>query len=374
LDQDRPHRISRVPAFAAALLLFAATAKAEIIRATTHSEGQTRTVQVVREGDDIFIPVFACGALLGADTRWDKTTNRWEMRGKTAQAHGFLDEPLLTVSGQPFIVRTPPRLINSTPYLSIEALRLLGRHGWETDVTWEAATKEIFVRPAQAAALGLAPRARTIAVPQVPDNARIVALDPGHSRQSGAQGIRGTTEGDMGLRFCTALSATLTGLNEASVILRGEGDDLTPAEAASLANAIRSDLMVSFHGSVFGKAGVAVWYWGLANIGGTGINFAPFEPAGGWVQAAGASSSRSLALARRIIKSLKDAGIPVRGPYPAPLAALEGVTCPAVVLDFQGLSTSEGAALVNHADSIEKITLALLHSVQAEPGPRPERQ
>ena len=356
------------------LLAVSPASFAETIRATTHAEGQTRTVQVIREGGDIFIPVFACGALLGADTRWDKATNRWEMRGKSAQAQGFLDEPLLTVSGQPFIVRVPPRLINSIPYLSIEALRLLGRHGWDTDVTWEAVTKEIFVRPAQAAAVGLAPRARTIAVPAIPDGARAIALDPGHSRQAGAQGIRGTTEGDMGLRFCTALSATLAALDEAGVILRGEADDLTQAETASLANAIRADIMVSFHGSVFGTAGVAVWYWGMANIGGTGINFAPFEPPGGWVQAAGPAAPRSAALARRIVKALKDAGIPARGPFAAPLAALEGVTCPAVVLDFEGLSTAEGAALVNHAESIEQVTLCVLRPVLAEAGPRPAHQ
>ena len=69
--------------------------------------------------------------------------------------------------------------------------------------------------------------------------------------------------------------------------------------------------MVSFHGSVFGRAGVTVWHWGLTNIGGTGINFAPFEPAGGWVQTADSSSARSVVLARKMIKSLKDAGIPL---------------------------------------------------------------
>ena len=357
-------------AMLAILLAFNSTACAEIIRATTHAEGQTRTVQVVRDGDDLFIPVFACGALLGADTRWNKSTNHWEMRGKTSQAQGFLDEPLLTISGQPFIVRVPPRLINSIPYLSIEALRLLGRQGWETDITWEASTKEIFVRPAQAAAVGQAIRARTIAIPSVPDNARVIALDPGHSRQSGAQGIRGTSEGDLGLRFCTALSTTLAALNETSVILRGESDDLTAAETASLANAIRADLMVSFHGSVFGTAGISVWYWGISNIGGTGINFAPFEPAGGWVQAANPASARSAILARKIIKALKEAGIPVRGPFAAPLASLEGVTCPAVVLDFQGLSTPEGAGLVNRTESIELITLGILHSILSDAAPR----
>ena len=349
-------------------------ASAEVIRATTHVEGQTRTVQAVREGDDLFVPLFACGALLGADTRWDKSTNRWEMRGKPAQAQGFLDEPLITISGQPFIVRIPPRLINSTPYISIEALRILGRHGWETDISWEETSKEIFVRPAQAAAIGIAPRARTVSIPSIPDNARVIALDPGHSRQAGAQGIRGTIEGDMGLRLCTVLSTTLATLNEAGVILRGEADDLTQAETASLANTIRADAMISFHGSVFGTAGVSVWYWGFTNIGGTGINFSPFEPPGGWVQAAVPPAIRSAALARKVIKSLKEAGIPARGPFAAPLASLEGVTCPAVILDFQGLSTPEGAALVNRPESIEQVSLAILRSVLAETGPRQAHQ
>lgn len=366
--------MSLSPVIAAIWLAFSPDASAEIIRATTHAEGQTRLVQVVREDGDLFIPLFACGALLGADTRWDKSTNRWEMRGQPALAQGFLDEPLLTVSGQPFIVRIPPRLINSTPYLSIEALRLLGRHGWETDINWEESTKEIFVRPAQAVAASLAPRARSIAIPPVPAGARVIALDPGHSRQSGAQGIRGTTEGDMGLRFCTALSATLATFNETAVILRGEAEDLTPAETASLSNAIHADIMVSFHGSLFGTAGVSVWYWGTGNIAETGINFAPFEPSGGWVQAATNASARSAALARKIVRLLKKAGIPVNGPYAAPLAALEGVTCPAVVLDFQGLSTSGGAAIVNRSESMEQITSAILPSLLLEAGPREEQE
>ena len=347
---------------------------AEVIRATTHAEGQTRTVQIIRDGDDLFIPVFACGSLLGADTRWNKSTNHWEMRGKTALAQGFLDEPLLTISGQPFIVRIPPRLINSVPYLSIEALRLLGRHGWETDITWEASTKEIFVRPAQAAEAGIVPRARTVAIPEVPAGTGVIALDPGHSRQSGVQGIRGTLEGELGLRFCTALSTTLAAFNETGVILRGETEDLSPAETASIANAVKADVMVSFHGSVSGPAGVAVWYWGLANMGGTGITFAPFEPAGGWVQAAVPASVKSAALARKIIKALKEAGIPARGPFAAPLASLEGVTCPAVVIDFEGLSTSEGAALVTRQESIDHFAETILRLLLAEAGPRQGQQ
>jgi len=363
-----------VPAVLA--ILASPPTRAEVIHATADADGQARLVQIVREGDNIFIPLFACGSLLAVEARWNQSTNQWELRGKNIMAQGFLDEPLVSVSGQPFIVRVPPRLIERSPYLSLEVMRLLGRHGWETDVAWEPSTKELFIRPAQAQPTALSPRGRTLALPTVPEGNRIIGLDPGHPRQAGIQASRGGTEGDFGLRICTALSATLAILGGAPVVLRGEGDDLTPAEVASLANAVRSDFMVSLHGSYHGSPGITVWCWGLQNMVGSGINFIPFEPPGGWTQAALASSVKSSALARKLVKSLNADGIPVRGPFAAPLACLEGVVCPAVVLDFEGLSTAEGASLVNNEQRVNDIAAAAARVLMAgEGGPaRPAAQ
>jgi N-acetylmuramoyl-L-alanine amidase len=369
LSVSPPRHRRRAGAAALALLLcLPGVGSADTIRAAVRQTDSVRVVQLRREGGEIFVPLVACGPLLGTEARWDPATNRWWFRSKSLVAAGFLDEPLLFVAGQPLLVRTPPRLIGRAPYLSLEALRLLGRRGWDTDVAWDEAAKELAVRPAQAQAEAGAGavRTRTLKPPAVPPGARVLALDPGHPRGSGAEGMRGLNEGDLGLAVAQAIAATALVEGLAPVLLR-EGDDaLEPYEVASLANTLHAEAFVSFHGSTFGDPGVTVWVWGAANMGGAGIAFAPFEPETGWVGASQGASSKSAALARRIVRALEEAGVPVRGPLPAPLLALEGLSCPAVAIEFEGLGTPEGARLAADEAVRARLAVAVSNALAAD--------
>ena len=347
-----PVRLSRrrLATGAAALagwLCLAAGVRGDTVRAAVRQGDSVRNLQVRREGGELLLPLLACGPLLGADASWDPATNRWHLRSRAVTAGGFLDEPLLTLGGQPLLVRTPPRLIGGLPFLSLEAVRLLGRRGWDTDVAWNEAKKELVVQPAQTQAdLGPeASRTRALTAPPVPLGARVIGLDPGHVHRSGAGGLRGLNEGDLGLALAQAVAATTIADGVAAILLQDGTTPLEPFEVASLANTLEARAFVSFHGSEHGDPGVAVWIWGLGNMGGAGIAFDPFEPPGGWTGTAQAQVDRSVALARRIAAAIESAGIPTRGPLPAPLLALEGLACPAVVIEFEGLGTHEGAKL-----------------------------
>jgi N-acetylmuramoyl-L-alanine amidase len=368
-----PLRHSRRCLAAAALagwLCVAGGARGDTLRVVVRQGDAVRNLQVRREGGELLLPLLACGPLLGADARWDPATNRWWLRSRTVTAAGFLDEPLLTVGGQPLLVRTPPRLIGGLPFLSLEAVRLLGRRGWETDVAWNDAKKELIVQPAQAQAdLGPeASRTRALKPPDVPPGARVIALDPGHVRHSGAAGLRGLNEGDLGLALAQAVAATTVADGVTAVLLQDGATPLEPFEVASLVNTLEARAFVSFHGSEHGDPGVAVWIWGLGNMGGAGIAFDPFEPPGGWTSAAQSQTVRSVALARRVAAAIEAAGVPVRGPLPAPLLALEGLACPAVVIEFEGLGTHEGAKLAADAALRDRLAAAVAKVLSAEAG------
>ena len=361
-------RLAAAAGTMACVLGIPAGTQADTIKATLRQGETIRSLQLRREGGEILLPLLACGPLLGADARWDPATNRWWLRNRTATAAGFLDEPLLIVDGRPFLVRTPPRLISRLPYLSLEAVRLLGRRGWETDVIWDEAKKELVVRPAQADAGGEAAPTRTLKTPPVPPGSRVIALDPGHARHAGAVGLHGLNEGDLGLALAQAVAGTTVVEGVAVVLLQDGTDALEPFEVASLANALQPEAFVGFHASESGEPGVAVWVWGLSNMGGAGIAFDPFEPPGGWSHAAQAQEDRSGALAKRIAQALGDAQVPVRGPWPAPLLALEGLTCPAVVIEFEGLGTAEGARLASDEGMRARIAAAVSAALAPDTG------
>jgi len=329
---------------------------AETIQATVRDGERLRLVELKREGGEILVPLLACGSLLGADARWYPATNQWEMKGKAAFAKGFLDEPLLFIEGQPVLVKHPPRLIAGLPYLSLETLRSLGQHGWEIDLVWHEAAQELEVKPAQLQQATVTERTRTLAVPKVPAGSRVIVLDAGHVRRAGARGLKGLTEGDLGLKLAAAVSATLAGEGLALVTLQGDGKELDPREAAGLANALKAEFFVSFHASEYGGPGPVVWYWGLSNLlGTTNVSFKPFESRGGWTRAAEAGALRALEVGTVLVQNLEESGIPADGPYPAPLVALEGLNCPAIAISIDGFGTPEGASLVGDDAAIQRL-------------------
>lgn len=328
-----------------------------------------------REGEALLVPLFAGGALLGAQTRWDPETNQWSLRSRTAHARGFLDEPMLLVSGQPFLLQHAPRLIGKTPWLSLEALRLLGRHGWDAEVVWDEAGRLLSVQPAQSPVDAGGPATRVLTIPVVPAGRRPVVFDPGHDRRAGVRGARGLHEGDAGLKLAQAAAATLLTEVLAPILLHDGSGPLDSREVAGLANALPAEVFVGFHASERGDPGIAVWSWSQQNIAGTGISWEPFEPPGGWARAAQSAEAKSAALARAIVESLAAAGIPARGPLTAPLTALEGLDAPAVIIELAGFGSGEGAALAADDDPASRIALAVARAVRAHLGvalPEPE--
>lgn len=350
----------------AIVLLAAQVASAEAIRAVVTSGDLIRAIQLRREGGDLLVPLLACGPLLGADARWIQSTNQWELRGKNIRARGYLDEPLLFVGGQPLMVKAPPRLVGRIPYCSLEALQLLGRHGWDTDISWDEAGKRLVVKPAQLQTAEPGTRAHVLNIPVVPAGTRILALDAGHARREGGRGLHGLTEGDLGLRLAQAVSATLDAPGVTAVILEDGDEALDPREVSGMANALPADLFVCFHASEYGDPGVAVWIWGETNLVGSGITYEPFEPAGGWTRAAAASAVRSAGMARRLVRGFDSAQIAARGPLAMPLAGLEGLNCPAVALDLEGLATAGGAALVQDDPAVQRLAAAVAAALRAE--------
>lgn len=349
----------------------AAPARAETIQAQVRMGERLRLLEVRTEGEAVMLPLLACGTLLGARARWHASTNRWEMRDDKTSAEGFLDEPLLLVNRQPILVKRPPRLLDGLPYLSLEVVQLLGRHGWNVEVTWNGEAQEIEVQPARLRQAAEAEAIRTVTVPQVAPGSRVVVLDAGHARREGARGYRGLTEGDLGLKLAAAVSASLAESGFTPVTLQGEGERMDPREAAGLANSLAAEFFVSFHASEYGGPGPAVWYWRLDNIlDETGVSFDPFEPRGGWAHAARASEAESRAAADALVAGLRQGGIAASGPHPGPLAALEGLNCPGVVVSLDGFATLEGASLAIEASSITHLAGVIADTLRDQLGGR----
>ncbi len=328
-------------------------------------------MQLRREGDVILVPLYACGTLLGAQARWNPETNQWSLRSRTTAAQGFLDEPLVLVSGQPFLLRHPTRFAAKTAWLSLEALRLIGRHGWDTEVVWDEAGRMLSLQPAQAPGAPAGPAAREITVPVVPAGRRAVVFDAGHARRAGVRGARGLQEGDAGLRLAQAAAATLLTDDLVPVVLHDGGESLEPREIAGIANALPARAFVGFHASERGEPGIAVWCWSRENIAGSGITWEPFEPPGGWARSAEAAADRSAALARALVEALAAEGVPARGPIAAPLGALEGLACPAVIVELVGFGSGEGAALADEGEPAARIGRAVAATVRAHLGVAP---
>ena len=353
--------------------LFDAPADADTVRVVAREGDRIRAVWIKRESGEILLPLLACGSLLGAEARWESATNRWEMLGKTAVARGYLDEPLLVISGQPVLVKNPPRLLEGVPYLSLETLRVLGRHGWEVEIEWNETAQELNVRPAQEQQAAVTEHARTPATPpQVPAGAHVIVLDTGHVRRAGARGLKGLTEGEVGTRLAAAISGYLGGSDLTPVTLQGDGEELDPREAASVANALQARLFLSIHCSEYGRKGIAVWCWGLSNLIGTGIIFDPFGTLDGWTRSSQTGSPRAASLGRKIIHNLRSAGIEADGPYMIPLSAIEGLSCPAIAISVEGFGTPEGVQLVADEESLKKLAGVMADTLRAEVSPSKE--
>ncbi len=163
------------------------------------------------------------------------------------------------------------------------------------------------------------------------------------------------------------VSAALAGDSFEPVTLQGDGEELDPREAVSLANALRAELFISFHASEYGEPGPVVWYWDLHNLlGTTGVSFEPFESPGGWAHASLSSAPRALKIGRAMVESFKGAGVRVGGPFPAPLVALEGLNCPALAVSIGGFGTLAGANLVNNDATITRLAQAIAHTLRTE--------
>ncbi len=347
------------------LLAFQASrARAEQVRVIVRQGEQIRALLIQKEGESFLVPMFACEALLEAETVWDRATNRWRMTRDNVTARGFLDEPLFFVSGKPLLVKNPPRLIDGAPYISMEALRILARHAWGAEIVWDEGIKELSVREALAAPVDAAQRVRAITVPDVPPGKRVVVLDPGHPRHGGARITGGMAEGDAGLQLAKALGATISEISDFyPVILQNEEQDLDPTETASLANALQAEAFISFHLSAYGTAAASIWCWWTDNIMQTGVDFRPFEQPGGetagWTTVASQHSDRSLRIARGIIANAQSVSLPMTGPNLAPLLCLEGLNCPAVAVDIQGAGTPAGISFLQDEEAIAPLAAAI---------------
>jgi N-acetylmuramoyl-L-alanine amidase len=342
---------------------------ASSVRLVVRDGNRIRAVMARKEGDELMVPLLACGSILEADARWNPRTNRWEMNSAAVNARGFLDEPLLMIGGQPVLVKNPPRLLGGTPYLSLETLRTLGRHGCDIEVEWNESAGELTIRPAQALQVSAAERTRKIAVPVVAPGRHVIVLDAGHERRAGARGSRGITEGEIGMALATAVSATLSPDEFAAIIMQGDGEGLDPREVASVANSAGAEIFISFHASEYGSPGIGIWCWGLSNLIGTAVTFDPFGAADGWVRSSSAAAARSAAFGRRLIKSLTQAELPVSGPWGLPLTALEGTGCPAIVVTIEGISAPEGTRLVTEEGTLARLAAAIATAVRGEIGP-----
>jgi N-acetylmuramoyl-L-alanine amidase len=105
-----------------------------------------------------------------------------------------------------------------------------------------------------------------VAPPQRP--AFVVILDPGHGgADNGARGASGVVEKDVALALAKATRAQLQQQGLRVLLTRESDEDPSFDERATLANAQRSALLVSFHVSSTGKVGsVRTYYYTFAPV------------------------------------------------------------------------------------------------------------
>ena len=199
--------------------------------------------------------------------------------------------------------------------------------------------------------------APAIALPQRP--AFVVILDPGHGgADNGARGASGVVEKDVALALARATRLQLQQQGLRVVLTRDSDEDPSFDERATLANAQRSALLVSFHVSSTGKVGsVRTYYYlfappvapSLSQTANASISTAPTHPASHlipWDRAQENFTESSQRLADRIQAELVKnfPGSPAQ-PSAVPLRDLRSVAAPAVSVELSSVTVEDRGAL-----------------------------
>ncbi len=202
------------------------------------------------------------------------------------------------------------------------------------------------------------PPVPTIAPPQRP--AFVVILDPGHGgADNGARGASGIAEKDVALALARATRLQLQQQGLRVLLTRDSDEDPSFDDRATLANAQRSSLLVSFHVSSTGKVGsVRTYYYLFAPPvaippGSSTIAGSPSAPAPRvsahllqWNRAQENFADSSHRLADRIQSELVKnfPGSPAQS-FAVPLRDLRSVAAPAVAVELSSVTVEDRGAL-----------------------------
>lgn len=215
--------------------------------------------------------------------------------------------------------------------------------------------------PAAATPQQSAPAPGTAPPPAPPQRpAFVVILDPGHGgADNGARGASGVVEKDIALALARATRLQLQQQGLHVLLTRDTDDDPSFDDRATLANAQRSALLVSFHVSSTGKVGsVRTYYYVFAapsspSLGEStktsGTAVAPPRPLAHlipWERAQESFSNSSHRLADAIqaelVKNFPGSPASSSG---VPLRDLRSVAAPAVAVELSSVTVADRGAL-----------------------------
>ena|SRR5438132_853019 len=201
----------------------------------------------------------------------------------------------------------------------------------------------------------------------------VIVIDPGHGGDDAGVKNAATTEKDLTLAIAKAIESKIEAQTGAHVLLTRSGDvRVEDADRAALANESRAGLFVSIHVNSSPSPaahGFQVYYhdaYALEARAGD-VKAVPWNLAQRGVESDSAKLAETLRASLAAKLTLAD-----RGVRRMPLATLEGVTCPAAMIEIGFLSNADEAlALSTDAvqDAIAEAVADAVVKIDAELAP-----
>jgi N-acetylmuramoyl-L-alanine amidase len=197
---------------------------------------------------------------------------------------------------------------------------------------------------------------------------KTIAIDPGHGGTSlGAVGEGALAEADVVYKLSVKLKSALEADGFRVILTRDADKGPDAVDREGLANSERADLYISLHAAVQTGRGVASVFApdeGTLGDGASGSSDAPMQ----WSEQNAVYLPESTMLARRLAEQMK----PLTGDEPSvrymPLYGLEGLSMPAVMVEFEGLGGSGLGASLANGSYLDKLADILARGIKSYAG------
>jgi len=197
---------------------------------------------------------------------------------------------------------------------------------------------------------------------------KTIALDPGHGGNSlGAVGRDALAEADVVYKLSLKLKSLLEADGFRVVLTRDADKGPDPVEREGFANSEGADLYISLHAAVQTGRGVATVFAPDEGLLGDGTPSAASTPPQ-WSEQNAVYLPESTMLAKRLAEQMK----PLTGDEPAvrylPLYGLEGLSMPAVMVEFEGLGGRGLGATLAESSYLDKLAGILARGIKSYAG------